>query len=357
MAHQSTRSEQTRPATGNHRILAAAASGVATFIADNGADPERVFAASGIDPACLTDPLAPLGLSSFVCMMEQAARQSGNDNFGLWYGHRFRPEMQGQMGKVVLASATVGAALANMAEMFPYHQHATECRLIRAADGLMRMEYRILDPSVVARRQDAELTLGMVLNVCRHALGAQWTPERVEFEHLRPEGWLEHERAFGAEVIFGWRTNAVVFRSAGLDRRMPGANAPAMAAARRRMVSLGSTRQALGLDDVVMNEVRARLHEGYPHIEVIAASVGVPRWTLQRRLVEAGLTFSEAVERVRRDMATFYLGQAHLSLSEIALSLGYSELSAFTRAFSRWHGVSPAKWRQQAGHGVRATLC
>lgn len=342
-------SRQPRTSDGQRRILAAAANGVTDFIGANGGDAERVFAASGVDAACLDNPVAPLALAAFVAMMEESARQTRNDNFGLWYGQQFKPEMQGLMGEVVLSAPSVGAALANMAEMFPYHQHATECRLAKE-DGLLRMEYRILDPGVLRRRQDAELTLGMVLNVCRRGLGAHWLPERVEFEHLRPEGWQAHERAFGAEVSFGHRTNALIFRDAGMDRRMPGADLGKFQAARRHMLDVaGDIRDnAPSFVEQVMSEVRACLQDGPPHIETVAAALCLPRWTLQRRLAETGLSFSDVVERVRRDLAGLYVAQPHLPLSEIALALGYSELSAFTRAFTRWHGRPPAKSRLQA---------
>jgi len=344
--------QSSRSSIGQRRILAAAASGVMDFIDEQGGDAERIFAASGVDAACLDDPLAPMALSAFVAMMEEGARQTGNDNFGLWYGQRFLPEMQGLMGEVVLAAPTVGAALANMAEMFPYHQHATGCRFTRE-DGLLRMEYQILDPSLVQRRQDAELTLGMVLNVCRRGLGSRWVPERVEFEHLRPEGWQTHERAFGAEVSFGHRTNALIFREEGMERHMPTADLSRFQDARRRMLSMAGSAayQAPSIVEAVMTELRASLPETPPHIATVADAMGIPRWTLQRRLSEAGVTFSDVVDRVRRDLAGLYLHQPHLPLSEIALALGYSELSAFTRAFTRWHGHSPAKLRS-AGSAI-----
>ncbi|HVI51484.1 MAG TPA: AraC family transcriptional regulator [Candidatus Sulfotelmatobacter sp.] len=340
---------QPRPNDGQRRILAAAANGVVDFIGAQGGDAEKIFAASGVDAACLDDPVAPLALSSFVAMMEESSRQTRNDNFGLWYGHQFQPEMQGVLGDVVLAAPTVGSALANMAEMFPYHQHATDCRFAKE-NGLLRMEYRILDPSVLHRRQDAELTLGMVLNVCRRGLGSHWVPERVEFEHLRPEGWQAHERAFGAEVSFGHRTNALIFRDEGMDKRMPGTDLDRFQAARRHMLDVAGDARcgAPSFVEQVMSEVRACLQDGPPHIEAVAEALRLPRWTLQRRLAEAGLSFSDVVEKVRRDLAGLYVGQPHLPLSEIALALGYSELSAFTRAFTRWHGQAPAKSRPRA---------
>jgi AraC-like DNA-binding protein len=95
----------------------------------------------------------------------------------------------------------------------------------------------------------------------------------------------------------------------------------------------------------VKGAVRQRLPEGAPTLEEIAASLRLAPGTIQRALAVEGIGFREAVEVTRFDLARHYLTQAHLPLSEIALLLGYSELSAFTRAFTRWAGVSPRGYR------------
>ncbi|MNR19310.1 HTH-type transcriptional regulator VirS [compost metagenome] len=71
-------------------------------------------------------------------------------------------------------------------------------------------------------------------------------------------------------------------------------------------------------------------------------------WSLQRRLREQNLSFSALVDKQRRDLATFYMRQQQLPISELAPLLGYSEVSAFSRAFRRWFGVSPRQWRQHS---------
>lgn len=66
---------------------------------------------------------------------------------------------------------------------------------------------------------------------------------------------------------------------------------------------------------------------------------------MQRRLGEMGMTFSDIVDLVRKDMAKRYLSQPHLSVTDIAFLLGYSELSAFSRACRRWYDASPQQCR------------
>jgi len=201
-------------------VLAAATTGFTGFLSRNGGAAERVFACVGLVEDQLTDINRPLDLSSYVRMMELAAAETGNENFGLWFGQQFKPEMLGLIGGIALASPTLGAALVNVARLFPYHQQATHTAFTRHRD-LLSLEYRIIDGSILERRHDAELTLGMLANIFRHCLGANWAPEAVHFEHPKPAEWRQHFHAFSAPVYFGQRTNALIFRDDRLHQRMP----------------------------------------------------------------------------------------------------------------------------------------
>lgn len=79
--------------------------------------------------------------------------------------------------------------------------------------------------------------------------------------------------------------------------------------------------------------------------------MGLTSWSLQRRLREEGLSFTSLVDNVRCEMAKYYLQQHQLPISEMALLLGYSEVSAFSRAFRRWFSISPRQWRQEERRG------
>jgi AraC-like DNA-binding protein len=332
---------------GNRRnILAAAASGVAAFIAQQGGQPDHVFHRVGVEEKALGQPTSALDLAAYVAMMEVAAGETGNDNFGLLFGRQFQPDMLGLIGRIALSAPTLGASLEHLARLFPFHQQATETRFVRD-NGLLRLEYRILDGRIVERRQDAELTMGMFANVVRACLGPSWMPEEVHFEHPKPEHWRQHESLFDAPAHFGQRTNALVLRDRDLDRRMPGGDMARLTALCGTLVDIARDTGEPALLDRVTAEIRARLPEGYPYVEDIADRLGVARWTLQRRLADEGLSFSDLVERVRRDLAAVYIRQRHVPIADIGFLLGYSEVSAFSRAFRRWFGVSPLRMRAQ----------
>ncbi|ABC21830.1 transcriptional regulator, AraC family [Rhodospirillum rubrum ATCC 11170] len=336
---------QNRLSFGQRNILAAAACGIAQGIRAQGADADAVFIKAGVRESDLGDPRLSLDLGSYVAMFELAAVATGNDNFGLWFGQGFLPPMLGLIGEIALCSPTLGSALDNLATLFPFHQQATQTRLRR--DGtLLRLEYRILDGRIIDRRQDAELTMGMFANVLRAALGPGWRPEEVHFEHPRPEGWAAHGRAFDADIHFGQPTNALVFRDRDRERPMPAGDLGRLTRLRDELLSVSGGTGRVPFVEQVRGETRRLLTEGAPHIEDVAEALGLARWTLQRRLADEGLSFSDVVDDLRRTLAKRYVSQPHVPLADIAQFLGYSEPSAFSRAFVRWFGISAQQMRR-----------
>lgn len=347
MARQSAGIEVTGAADGRApAVLASAATGIVESIEREGGDVEGVFASAGIAPAMAGSPTLRLRLSSFCALFEEAARSTVNDNFGLWFGNGFRPRSLGMWGYAAVSAQTLGCALESLVDLFPLHQESSLMRLFTGKDGLGRLEYQITAPSILERRQDAELSLGMFLNVFRECLGARWSPEEIHFEHPRPESFRDHERAFGAPVYFSQPTNAILFRPENLAHPMPGRDPILMAMMRACLERLASGQpEEPSLLDQIRTAVRARLPSGHPALEEIAADLRLPPSAVHRVLVEASLVYKDMVEATRRDLAFMYMKQRRLPLSEIALLTGYSELSAFSRAVRRWTGKCPRTLR------------
>ncbi|MSP81716.1 MAG: AraC family transcriptional regulator [Alphaproteobacteria bacterium] len=340
-------SERSNDGAAGPIVLAAAATGIVPFIERLGGDIDGIFGNAGIAPDMAGQPTLRLKLSAYCRLFEESSRRTGNENFGLWFGNQFQPRDLGMWGYAAVSSPTLGAALANLVTLFPYHQESSAMRLARGGDGLARLEYAVTTPAIVHRRQDAELSLGMFLNVIREACGRAWAPEEVHFEHPKPAAWREHEAAFGAPVCFGRRRNALVFRPEFLDRPMPARDPRLMAMMRTCLESMGS-HGGVGdtLFDRIRATIRASLADGYPELAHIAGALHLAPSLIQRELAEHGLTYRAAVEEMRRTLAAMFLEQRALPLTEIAFLLGYSELSAFSRAFTRWTGTCPREHRR-----------
>lgn len=334
--------------TSDSAVLASAATGAARFFERYSGDIDSIFGSTGLDPAAALDPTYGISLRSYCTLFETAAKGTGNDNIGLWFGQQFQPTDLGLLGYVAVHSGTMRAALQNFVALFAYHQQSTEMSLT-SSRGLLSLNYRIFDPRIMNRRQDAELSLGMFANIFRHCYGPHWVPEEIHFEHPKPAEWREHERAFAAPVFFGQRANSIIFRPDDLDHPMVTSDPRLLMILRQCLKTVGI--QPGGpqpLSEQVKDFLVQTLSEGCPTLETVAEALEVPAWTIQRRLAEQGRTYKELLEDTRRRLALTYLRQPHLQLTEIAFLLGYSELSAFSRAFHRWTGMSPRKFRASA---------
>ncbi len=330
------------------KILAAAASGIEELIARHGGDVDAIFGRATIRTDQLASPINELNLYQFCRLFEEAARQTGYDNFGLQFGQDFAPQRLGAIGYIAITSPTLAAGLQNLVRYFPAHQDSSVLSL-EADHDLLWLNYQILDPRVEARRQDAELSLGMFCNVLRNGLGLDWSPLEVHFEHQRPDGGDEHERRFGAPTLFGRRTNAIAFRREALSAPMAACDPYLFSVIEPFLAQRQATRRTpTDFVTALKQELKLQLGEGASTLRALARRMGVEQAELQRRLRELGVSYNDLLRAVRQDLALRYIRESDMSLTEIALAVGYSELSAFSRAFRAWTGVSPQRYRQRA---------
>lgn len=338
----------TVPRAGPAKVLAAAATGAVDLFHKYGGDADRIFGRAGLRINDLTSPLDELNLAQYCALFEEAAQQTGNSNIGLEFGQNFQPKALGMLGFAAISSPTLAAALRNMERYFPAHQDQTSFGLIQDCD-ILWLSYRILDPRIKNRRQDAELSLGMFCNLFKHAHGGNWTPLEIRFEHNKPDGHDEHEMRFDAPVQFGRRTNAIAFRRADLDAIMPEQD-PYLASVVEPFLQGRCETQANPQDfaTAVRNEVKMHLGERLPSVADISKLFGVSEPAFQKRLRAHGLIFGDIVKAARHELALHYIADPDMALTEIAYCLGYSELSAFSRAFRNWTGMNPQRYRRQS---------
>jgi AraC-like DNA-binding protein len=327
-------------------VLAAAASGVIDKIRSSGGDPDSILGRAHIQTRDLDAPHNELYLTQFCHLFEEAAQQTGNDNFGLQFGDAFKPNQLGALGYAATSSPTLSAALRNMETYFPAHQSKTSFGLLQDSD-ILWLSYRIFDQQIKKRRQDAELSIGVFCNIFRHCLGEDWAPLEIRFEHGEPDHPSEHERRYNAPVRFGRRTNAIAFRRSDLDARMPSQD-PYLFSVIEPFLKSRCQLIADPVDfaETVRNQIMLNLGDNPPTLSEIADILGLSGQSFQRRLKEHGLTYHDLLKAARQDLALHYLKDPDVQLTEVAYLLGYSELSAFSRAFRAWAGMSPQRYRR-----------
>lgn len=328
------------------KVLASAACGIVQHIEKNKGDVDRIFGKVGIRQNDINDPINELNLIQYCNLFDVAAKTTGNDNIGLEFGQTFSPRQLGPIGFAAISSPTLSAALRNMEKYFAAHQEQTSFGLIQDSDMLW-LSYRIYDSRIDNRRQDAELSLGMFCNIFKAALGKNWAPLEVRFEHDRPDDGDHHETCFNAPVKFGRRTNAIGFRRSELDTRMPEQDPylflliSSFLESRSRLVG-----NPENFSVIVRNQIKLHLGDKIPTLTEIARVLGLNNASFQKQLKMNDLLFPDLLRAARRELALHYMNEPEMPFTEIAYNLGYSELSAFSRAFRSWTGMSPQRYRR-----------
>ena len=326
-------------------MLSSATTGAAELFNSNGGDSEKIFFEAGIKERDCNNPISEVNLFQYCNLFELAAKQTKNSNIGLHFGQGFKPEQLGMIGYAAISSPTLASGLKSMTNYFPAHQGRTSFSLFQD-DGIMWLQYHILDPRIQSRRQDAELSLGMFCNIFKAAHGREWVPLEIRFEHTEPEDTSEHEKLFNSKVLFGRRTNAIAFKKSDLDIRMPGHD-PYLFSMVRAFLEGRCAEQSNRIDlaTIVRNEVTMQLGTNIPSLNEIASILGMTDKNFKKKLRANGLSFPDILRAARHELALHYMDDPEMPLTEIALNLGYSELSAFSRAFRNWTGMSPQKFR------------
>ena len=328
-------------------ISLTAATGLLEMIEARGRDPDEVLGPLGLDRRTLGDPHGFIADADFARVLEAAARATGDDAFGLHFGEHYHPKNLGALAYIVVNSPTMGIAFENAARYLRVHNTGAEASFVRE-EKWAYLRHRLTDVPVEIRRQHQECSMAVGLGAVRLMAGSNWSPVEVQFEHPEPVDVSELYRVFSAPVTFGREHNALVVESELCERAIPAADARLYPIMQRY---LDDALSELPPEDDFVQSVRRGIGEsvrhGEPSLSHVARRLAIGGRTLQRRLREYGADFKGLVDDTRRRFALRHLADSEITLTEVAYLLGYSEVSAFNRAFKRWTGSTPSDHRRQ----------
>ncbi len=326
-------------------IVASALLDPAALAADLGGDVDALMSDAALPPRLAPGGPKAVPLSRFVAFSQLAAERLGVRDFGWRAGLRFDPANLGEIGRVASSAPTLGHALTLMRDAFAAVQGASELRL-SVEDGEAALSYRILDPDIWPREQDAALTLGVLARLVTGAAGDGRALLQIALEAGAAPGGIVDAPC---PVVAGGPCNALIFPSRLLDRPMPGGDADGYRALSRRVrAHARDAAAAAPLEQRVRGLILLRLGADGADQAAIARTLGMSRRTLRRRLEDQGTGFAEILADCRERSARMMLTRTALPIAEIAAALGYSDQSAFERAYRRRTGVTPAAWRRAA---------
>ncbi|MBC7923721.1 MAG: AraC family transcriptional regulator [Ferruginibacter sp.] len=316
-----------------------------------GAALTEVCQAVSIRPEELRDGEKVYDLEKVSAVWKAAVHHSGDPLLGLHTGAEVNFEAIGVVGFVMQNSPDVRTALDRGAHYANVYSNLLEITFERKESDAVAL-FVPVSPFVQghpgAARQAVESSMAFVVRVVRKLSGQRIVPKAVLFAFPPPPGGAlpEYQAIFDSRLAFRESHNALVFSARDLEAPVVSYNAALFGlldAEASRL--LQAYHHGASFQERVKRALVALLKRKYPSLEEVGAELKVSTRTLQRKLKEEGTTYQETVEAVQKELALAYLRDDHLTFSEIAYLLGYSELSVFTRAFKRWTGSNPSEYR------------
>ncbi len=285
-------------------------------------------------------------VTRWVALLERASARLRDPFLGLHLGQTITPAHFGVMGYVLLACPNLGAALLRF-EQYQRLLYDVSPMRYRASGDVVTLEW-----GVEAGRPGAladECGVAALVKFARDLTGNREGPREIHFVNPEPADLKPYREFFGCPVRFAQPATIVRFSSRVLSQPLRQPDASLLSVLERQAEALlKDLPRADDFEQSVRRCVARLVREGEPSLERVADEMHVAPRTLHRRLEERELNFRAVLEDTRRRLADDYLRDPRLQLTEIAQLLGYSEQSAFTRAYRRWTGHTPKRARKSA---------
>lgn len=297
---------------------------------------DGLLAAAQINPALFEKSNVRIPADKKGVVWEAAFKLTGDEHLGLSAARLVPFGGYGVLDYLLFASSTLGDVLERTSRFYQLINSNAELRLQKRKNFVF---VELYNSNSVSRRNlglSAEFTFAMLLLRFNLASGKEIKPEIVCFSHSAPSDDSLHRKLFRSPIRFGQVVNRLVFNRDLLDAPLPQSD-PALTEtlehhAQRLLERLPAE------DDIaerVREVLRLRLGGGNVSLEATAKALAMSGRNLQRKLYGQGTSYRELLDKVRYELALDYIAR-QMEVSEITRRLGFTETSAFYRAFKRW---------------------
>ena len=274
---------------------------------------------------------------------------SGIEHVGLALGKCIEPEFGGILGYLSHSSLTLRDALENFERFQHLLYEGTGAKIERLGD-VVRCEWQ---PTYCDSNKESDDTLiAALVSYSRLLAGnSELAPTNIGFMHKEPADRKDYDSFFGCHISFD---SPVLFIEApfNLGGLLTETSNPALGRILKQQAETMLSELPVPLDNLV-EKVKRYIETSTNAYEFtqqeVAEHFGVSSRTLHRKLADKNIRFSTLINNMRYQMAKQYLDSGELSINNIAHKLGYTEQSAFTRAFKRWSGTTPIGYTKRSG--------
>lgn len=328
-----------------HKIEARIAIKVVHDLRQHGVNADSLLKEVGLKRADISDPATRIPYAAVLGLIERAATTLGDASYGLRLGAAQEPRDGGLLSFVMLNSPTLLDAITNLQRYFHVVGEGEDIEVERSGPQVT-LRFRETDPALRGLRHNSEYLAAIIVRSCRDMTRKRISPLRAEFMHGRPNSKVAYADYLGCPVKFHAEWDALIYDAETMRLPVIGADGKlfkVLELACRQI--LGPTPKKQDIVHDVRELIIDGLAKGTVHFDNIARELNMSSKTLERRLAERGTTFSALLETVRCEIAKHHLSKTDVRLEQIAYLTGYSEPAALVRAFKRWTGTTPMKFR------------
>jgi AraC-like DNA-binding protein len=313
------------------------------YIESCGHDPAPLYRKAGINPALLKKSDARIGISHVDELWRLAAELLDDPCFGIKMTANWHPSYVGALGYAWCASSTLRTAFNRVVR---YIHVVSEDLDIELADTPAGLKVILdLEKSVFTLPQHHDVVLSVIMHMCRFNYGDELMPTEVCMAHSQPPCEKIISAFFRIPVIYDAPASSITLSKSDVDMTLRSGN--------RELALLHDEFLMKYLIEIkkgdIVRQIQSVIIENLPSGNVtdnlIARELNLSERSLQRKLKERGTSFRAVLDNVREMAAIQYIKNPVNSMSDIAFLLGFSEQSAFSRAFKKWTGTSPIKYR------------
>ena len=310
-------------------------------------DLDTFLGAIGLDPAEIHAFDARIPVETYLYIQDQAARYVHDPYFGLHMGEFAEPGSWSILGYLMMNCRTLGEAFEKSGR---YARIIGELIEARGEMHFLKARAVFFTPPHAPKmsRHCFEATFSSSVRMMRNLTGVELNPLEVTFIYPEPASRAEYERIFRCPVLFGKKENSMTIDPRILKTPIRLANPDLLAHFEQyaqdflaRLERKDATSQA------VTKILLSHLDDEAMTIQKVAREMSVSVRTLQNRLEDEGVAFSDLLRDVRQRLAQQYLRENY-SVEQITYLLGFSEPSVFRKAFKKWSGVTPREYRERA---------
>lgn len=269
----------------------------------------------------------------------------GDPELPFRYAQALHPDDFGALGLAIKTAPTIRAALERLVRYVLVLSDTLRYELAAEPGGSVfalvgRPHHR--SGAAIAN----ECALAAVTTMLRVAAGTDLEPELVEFQHGAPDSARHHTEFFGSPVRFEAAVNGIHLGDEQLEHAPLLADDGLSAYLLTRLDDLTARKAQRSIVDDVRAAIADVLPDGPPSKSQIARRLAISERTLHRQLADRGDSFQAIATRARRDAAASLLSTTRHPIADVAFLTGFSDQTAFTRAFKRWTGTTPAAFRE-----------